>query len=1249
MGRLTDLRSDPVGGAALILCNPQTGQEIRAKSAKNGTYRFQNLAPGEYTLLAISPRLGEGELDGIEIAAGHESRVQAAMAFVPNPQPAPAAAVATRSAVLPEIRSTIPELPSLALIEVRPTLLPLIPYTMPGHQLAPVLKPRPPATQAIHSRPAPLMPSRPRNVVSTSPPPNHPATAGTGTRAASLGPDSAGMRLAQTAVISTLELAPTATQQPEAEREQEQAELDTPAVTTTLSGAQIEALPATGRRWQEMFLDTPTASGPSSSQLSLRGDGQDAVDTTIDGASTRLTFGITAGAPTAEPSQYPADGAAEQQRIGSRGWAGRGFMVSEAAVREVRVIAGDVEADGTYAAGGRTAVETKSGGNSMHGQAFGFDRQNTWGARNPFTQWVRNTGSVAAPSFEAIPFTPPDHEIAWGLGAGGRIRRNKLYWFTALDGYHRNDPGVSMMRNPAQIFAPLEPTSAQIKLLSAQLGESANLAYNDYIGIPRDGLAPAGLEQLAALLGPAARTASKLTGSTRLDWQATERHRLMLEGTASDWNAPSGGFSRVSESFGSHSFGSSGARRQWLLGRWQAFLSENLLAVTQFSLGHSAFSARPAAPSPFEQNFLSGNSYGQLPEIVVDSRYGFTIGNPAWFGAGSYPDEHFLHAQEMVDWVRGRLLLKAGFELEHSRDASSLLRNRTGTFVYSKVQDFISDALAFQRFGLNNLFNFENPHNCSADGKSLGALPCYSYYTQTIGPTQWHLSTNDWAGYISGQWQLTTWAVFSAGLRWDHEQLPPPIHILDNPNLPLTEKLPALGNQWGPRISLAIGNRRRWPVLRFGYGMYYGRTNNATLLSALTQTGSFNGDLSLFIRPADGLVPSTQTSAAPPFPYVLNGPPANIVTPGAVEYAPQFRNAEVHQGLAAVEARLPSRVQLTATAMVSLGRRLPIAIDTNFDPAVNPRTITYNVVDRTGKGPIKVPQLTVPFYALWPEGDCPATSLLTAGGQCGRLNPNYQQIAEIQARANSTYEAAMLRLDRYGTRGLSVHAHYVYSHAMDWNPSASTLVAGSDVLDPMNFAAEYGTSNLDMRHSAAVMLVFQAPWSLHGIGGRFANGWLLSGIGQFHSGLPYSMRITGAIPKEMDRYGAPTIIGIGPSINGSGGDNRIYGIGRNTYRYPHTWKADLRLGKQFNLGEMRKLEILAESFNLFNHQNITWIHTSGYSIEAGTANTLPSLHFLTVGSTGTDATTPSFGTPFDINATNFYRERQVQLGARLQF
>ena len=750
------------------------------------------------------------------------------------------------------------------------------------------------------------------------------------------------------------------------------------AVTTTFTASEIQSLPATGRRWQEFVLDTPaSAAAASSSDASLRGASPQSADDSIDGASTDLAFGSASDSVSSSPAESPAAaGVSEPQGMG-KPWSGGRFSVAESAVRAVQTVAGNVEAGGAHAAGGRINVETQSGSNGLHGQGFFFDRQNTWGARNPFTQWVQETSpatSTAVPVFTPQPFTPPDHEITWGIGAGGHIRRDKLFWFAALDSLRRNDPALSTVKWPGNFFA--QPTNDQIQMLGARLGTNNNFALASYSRM---------LETLDGLLGPAPRVATQWNGFARIDWQAAERHRFMLEGIGATWDSPGGGLTRVSETYGNHSLGSSEASKQWLLARWEAFLTPNLLAVTQGSAGHTIRSAHAETPSAFE-NTLNQNVWGQLPQIVVDSRYGFTIGNPSRFGQGNYPDEHLYRLQESVDWIRGSLLVKAGLDVGHNADITGLLRNATGTYYYANVENFAADALVFGAFGFSDALDKFHQHNCDETGKvwrdtsgqlrGLGYLPCYSHYTQMMGPTNWHLSTNDWAGFATAQWQPNKLTVFSAGLRWEREQLPPPIASLANPDLPLTGRMPDLGNQWGPRVSLAIGGTEgHWPVLRLGYGMYFGRTSNATLETVLTQTGSLNGDLNFFVRPTDNLT----AGGAPPFPYVFAGEPLNLVKPGAVEFAPNFRNPEIHQAVAAIEENLPGHVQLTAAAMLSLGRRLPISIDTNFDPAVNPGTITYAVVDGTGKGPIKASQITVPFYALWPS----ATS---GTGTAGRLN-----------------------------------------------------------------------------------------------------------------------------------------------------------------------------------------------------------------------------------------------------------------------
>jgi hypothetical protein len=1262
-GKVTDLHSKPLEGVAVVLRNQATGAEARTITTKNGAYRFGELEPGEYSLTVESPQLGHGQVEWIVVAAGHEARVQAAIELEPLPNSPVLATVPGNEHPKIEkqfwLNRPVLETETLPVGGVSLTAEPVLLLPLRGQQVRTEI----PQTTAYEVNTA--LAAEPLLTLAL-----------------------VGQNLPNTVPIkaASQESGPVA-----------------PVLSSKMSAAELQALPVNGRHWQDFVLDnTPTSTTPAGGQgeISLRGAGQPA-EFAVDGVSRGLAFG-----PTNEPGQGsqgrgPLGQGENPAGMAQVGTGGHGLAVSEAAIRTVETVAGNVEATADRAAGGRMNVESERGTNELHGQGFLFDRQSAWGARNPFTQWITETSPatltynpsgppLSVPIFDnglngkPESYTPPDRETTWGIGVGSRIRRDKLFWFAALDGSQRNDPGLSTVKHPylcaaygpdGQCTEPTgffaNPSDCEMQVLSARLGLTA-------LGQPKDctsglilGLAAYSpmLETLAGLLGPAPRTATQWTGFGRLDWQATERNRLTLEGIGAKWNSPGGGLTRVSEAYGNHSFGSSKASEEWLLGRWEAFITPNLLAVTQASAGRVILEALPETPSTYEQTLLdySGNAWGQLPQIVVDNRYGFTIGNPSRFGQGSDPDEHLYHGQESLDWIRGKLLVKAGFELSHNSDATSLLRNQTGTYTYSNVENFISDALAFQKFGISGELDPILQHTCDQTGRvwtdsagnprGVGYLPCYSYYSQMMGPSSWQLSTNDWAGYATAQWEASKRVVLSAGLRWEREQLPPPLTALLNPELSLTEKLPTLGNQWGPRVSLAVGSgEKHWPVLRLGYGMYFGRTGNMALETALTQTGSLAGDLSFFMRPTDNL----NAGGAPPFPYVLREPPCNIqlptpncvVKPGAVEFAPNFHNPEVHQAVAAVEEKLPGHIEVTASAMVSLGRRLPISIDTNIDtninPAVNPG-ITYAVVDGTGLGPIKSPQITIlSYYASWPSSLGPSPA-----GFGGRLNPDYQQITNIESRANSTYEAAMLKVERYGRRGLSLHAHYTYAHAMDWNPNESAQVAGNDVLDPANFSLEYGTSNLDIRHSACAMVIYEAPWKLKGRAGKLGNGWMLSGVAQFRSGLPYTMRVSGSLAEKFTNGGTP-IVGLGPGMNGSGGDNRVYGvgnnnivynIGRNTYRYPATWKADLRLGRRFDLGHMRELELLAESFNLLNHQNVTELETTGYYIESGTTNSLPTLNFLT----GLKANTTAFGQPLNINATNFYRERQIQFGLRMRF
>jgi hypothetical protein len=113
------------------------------------------------------------------------------------------------------------------------------------------------------------------------------------------------------------------------------------------------------------------------------------------------------------------------------------------------------------------------------------------------------------------------------------------------------------------------------------------------------------------------------------------------------------------------------------------------------------------------------------------------------------------------------------------------------------------------------------------------------------------------------------------------------------------------------------------------------------------------------------------------------------------------------------------------------------------------------------------------------------------------------------------------------------------------------------------------------------------------------------------------------------------------SFNGSNGPNRMPGVDRNAYQMPHTNNVDLRISKRISVHEKYNAEFLAEAFNLANHQNVTGVGATAYTVA-----TDPTTH--------TNQFTPYTSTPFQsvtsTNNSNFaYNVRQIQMALRITF
>ena len=101
----------------------------------------------------------------------------------------------------------------------------------------------------------------------------------------------------------------------------------------------------------------------------------------------------------------------------------------------------------------------------------------------------------------------------------------------------------------------------------------------------------------------------------------------------------------------------------------------------------------------------------------------------------------------------------------------------------------------------------------------------------------------------------------------------------------------------------------------------------------------------------------------------------------------------------------------------------------------------------------------------------------------------------------------------------------------------------------------------------------------------------------------------------------------------------------------------MRLGKSFKLSDMRQLEVLAESFNLFNHQNITSVNTTAYCVTSLPSTSTPSvgtgcpqLQSLPTTTAGEYLVgNPLFGTNTNSNSNTLMTPRQLQIAGRLHF
>jgi len=349
----------------------------------------------------------------------------------------------------------------------------------------------------------------------------------------------------------------------------------------------------------------------------------------------------------------------------------------------------------------------------------------------------------------------------------------------------------------------------------------------------------------------------------------------------------------------------------------------------------------------------------------------------------------------------------------------------------------------------------------------------------------------------------------------------------------------------------------------------------------------------------------------------FNPPSASQVARGM---SPNWVDPLAHEGDVTVEQQLPGGFAASAAYVVSRGLHLPIFYDSNLAPTTT--TKSYDILNASGQ---TAQTVTFPFYT-------------------SRINPNTGEVFIGQSDVNSWYNSMVLILRRPMRHGLEFSASYTLSKALDGAqvPGSYGTFNGTDYpIDPYNRKIEYALSDLDQRQR----FVADGVWMPTFGAGRsnpvrlLVNGWALSSIVSVATGQPVTPYVSG-YPSALDG-------GVTGGVAYAGATSGRAGwLPRNEFTGPGLHDVDLRLARQFPIGERVRLALVGDAFNLFNHTNVVSVNTTAFNYLAAGAT---SGSFSCVGHTnGCYFPNAAFMSP-TATSSLLGGARQLQVSARLTF
>ena len=203
----------------------------------------------------------------------------------------------------------------------------------------------------------------------------------------------------------------------------------------------------------------------------------------------------------------------------------------------------------------------------------------------------------------------------------------------------------------------------------------------------------------------------------------------------------------------------------------------------------------------------------------------------------------------------------------------------------------------------------------------------------------------------------------------------------------------------------------------------------------------------------------------------------------------------------------------------------------------------------------------------------------------------FNQIDEKRFDGNTSFHGLQSSLNRSFSKGILFQAQYMWGHAISDNAGSGE---GGQIQDVTCRACDKGDADYDIRHTFTANTVYQLPFARK----RWYGGWDLSGIFTTRTGRPFTVLVNRAatvVPSGQTQTQRANYLGGDPYVSNPTANLWLnpaaFGIpaagtygnsGRNRFRGPGLWQADLGIAKQFRITERFALDFRTEMFNLFN-------------------------------------------------------------------